>query len=483
MHSNNQGKLILYLVLGLFMICCHQVPEKQEVVTLESIASNFDQYREPVISERRFKHKDLVPVIEDLPDDIFSISVLGRSIEGREIYLIKLGSGPEKVLLWSQMHGNEPTATMAIMDLFRYFQSNEFSSAFVQNILGKLTLYFIPMLNPDGAENYVRRNAIDVDLNRDALRLSCPESQILKLARDSIQADWGFNLHDQNRYHSAGANAKTASISFLAPAYNDEKDWNLVRTRAMQVIVRLNETIQTYLPGHVGRYDDTFEPRAFGDNMQKWGSSTILIETGGLKNDREKQELRKLNFIMLLRAFHSIANKDYADAGLEDYLSIPMNRSRHHDLIVREVQIFNNDNKYLLDLAFRQSEHSETNGKTFHLRGFISDIGDLHNFHGYSELAPNGFVVEFAKVFPKVLPDLKALEKIDHIQHLRDGFGYCVVEDFKDTYRDKNFLIPIKPGQAPDHSIALGRNPSFFLVKNDVAHFAVVNGNLISLLN
>ncbi|GAH27551.1 unnamed protein product, partial [marine sediment metagenome] len=59
-------------------------------------------------------------------------------------------------------------------------------------------------------------------------------------------------------------------------------------------------TIQKYAPGQVGRYNDDFEPRAFGDNIQKWGTSTILIESGGFQNDTEKQEIRKLNYVSIL---------------------------------------------------------------------------------------------------------------------------------------------------------------------------------------
>ena len=59
----------------------------------------------------------------------------------------------------------------------------------------------------------------------------------------------------------------------------------------MKIIVFMNDILQKYAPGQVGRYNDDFEPRAFGDNIQKWGTSTILIESGGYPNDIEKQEI------------------------------------------------------------------------------------------------------------------------------------------------------------------------------------------------
>ena len=84
-------------------------------------------------------------------------------------------------------------------------------------------------------------------------------------------------------------------MSFLATAYNEAEDINPTRKRAIQVIVGMNEAVQEFIPNCVGRWSSEFEPRAFGDNIQKWGTTLILIESGGYKNDPEKQYIRKLN--------------------------------------------------------------------------------------------------------------------------------------------------------------------------------------------
>ena len=131
--------------------------------------------------------------------------------------------------------------------------------------------------------------------------------------RDSLDAEFGFNLHDQSRYYNAERTAKPATISYLAPAYNYEKEVNEVRANAMKVIVHMNSILQKYAPGQVGRYNDDFEPRAFGDNIQKWGTSAILIESGGYYNDPEKQFIRQLNFMSILSAIFVIGNETYKD--------------------------------------------------------------------------------------------------------------------------------------------------------------------------
>ncbi len=257
----------------------------------KELFESYETYKEDSLKIRRFKHSDIQPLIERIGSEKdFKVRVLGKSIEGRNISMISVGTGATNVLLWSQMHGDESTATMAIFDILNYIKRNK-------TILNHLSVHFIPMLNPDGAEKFTRRNSIGIDINRDALRLQSPESKILKAARDSLDADFGFNLHDQSKYYNAEKTEKPATISYLAPAYDYDKNINTTRANAMRIIAQMNEIIQHYAPGQVGRYSDDFEPRAFGDNIQKWGTSTVLIESGGFKNDPEKQFIRKLNFV------------------------------------------------------------------------------------------------------------------------------------------------------------------------------------------
>jgi hypothetical protein len=142
-----------------------------------------------------------------------SLESVGRSVEGREIQLATLGRGPRRVLLWSQMHGDEPSATPALVDLAHDLLAGD--SPERRLVLERLTLLLLPMLNPDGAERYARRNAQAVDLNRDALLLSTPEGQLLKRVRDKYEPELGFNLHDQNRRTTVGDSGVRATIAIV----------------------------------------------------------------------------------------------------------------------------------------------------------------------------------------------------------------------------------------------------------------------------
>ena len=109
----------------------------------------------------------------------------------REIYQIEWGKGKTKVFMWSQMHGDEPTATPAVLDLLVYLQSNR-DKIWVKELENNLTIRVVPMLNPDGAELYQRRNLQFIDINRDANDLQTPEGRLLKKLRDEWQPDIGF---------------------------------------------------------------------------------------------------------------------------------------------------------------------------------------------------------------------------------------------------------------------------------------------------
>ena len=373
-----------------------------------------EQVKEQSLTKRRFKHKDIVPLIEKLP---FWVEKIGKSFEERDIYQIKMGSGKTKVLLWSQMHGDEATATMALFDIFNFFQiKNDGFDSLRNKILENCTLYYVPMLNPDGAERFQRRTATDIDMNRDALRFQTPEGAILKKLQEEIKPEFSFNLHDKNTKYSAGASGNQATISFLPTSYNYEKEWNPARTRAMQVICGMHQTLHQFIPGHLGRWNDDHEPRAFGDNIAKWGSSLILIESGGYKEDTEKQFIRKLNFVAILTGLQAISEESYTKFELKTYEAIPKNDRYLFDLLIRNAQFVQNGKTIIKDIGINLSEKNINNATGFMLSSVIEDLGDLSTFWGIKEIDAKGLTVSLLKELPvddvsQVLQKYKVSEK------------------------------------------------------------------------
>lgn len=445
------------------------------------LARSYEKYKEASITERRFKHSQVEAIVRKLAPP-FKVEKAGASIEGRGIYKVSIGTGPVTVLLWSQMHGDESTATMALFDMFRFFQAGgDQFDPLRRQILRELTLVFVPMLNPDGAERFTRRNALGVDLNRDAVRLQSPEAQLLKRLRDELSADWGFNLHDQSKYYAAGRQANTATISFLAPAYNYEKEVNKVRGRSMQLIGLMNETLQNYIPGKVARYNDDFEPRAFGDNIQKWGTSTILIESGGLEDDPEKQEIRKLNFLVLMSALEAIAARRYETTDRSGYESIPFNNSNAFlDLALREVEIERNGNWYTVDLGIRREE-TIRNGKTVYYGASIVDQGDLSTYFSYENFAGKGYRAVAGKLYPSVMPNWEACQRLNFKDLWRQGYTAVKIANWSAAAADAEFLQVISEKGSIDTDIMPYESPGILLKKDGQVKYAVIKGRLMEL--
>ncbi len=474
-------KMKLVIFLCLFLIAADSSAQENDITA--ALYESYDQFKEPSLDKRRIKHKELQPLINRLKSDPkYTVKVVGKSIEGRDLSLISIGSGPTSVFLWSQMHGDEPTATQAIFDIINFLKGDTFIAE-KEAILSNITLHFLPMLNPDGAEAYTRRNRLGIDINRDALMLQSPEGRTLKMVRDSLDADFGFNLHDQSTYYNAERTEKPATISYLAPAYNYEKDINEVRGNAMKVIVFMNSIIQKYAPGQVGRYNDDFEPRAFGDNIQKWGTSAILIESGGYAGDPEKQEIRKLNYVSILSAIYTIAKENYKKLPLEDYEKIPQNDRMLFDLKIEGLTYNLLGQDYKLDLGIHRSEVDNADHSNFYYNSTVADQGDLSTFYGYETLDANGYTIKGGKVYPEIFKSMESLKESEVLKYLKQGYTYVRLEGLPAGKKDTNLPIQIvgKDFKAPVLNLRAGMNPTFVLEKDNKIEFAVVNGFLIRL--
>jgi hypothetical protein len=187
---------------------------------------------------------------------------------------------------------------------------------------------------------------------------------------------------------SAGNTTNPATISLLAPAYNESRSINEVRLKAIQVISGINDELQLHIPKHVGRFDDEHEPRAFGDNFQRLGTSTILVESGGYRNDLEKQFVRKLVFGAILSGLEQICLNSYSFKSEEEYFKIPENSKRHFSIIIRKCKIVNGNREYRADIGLIAEESLDERNNRY-LRYLVEDLGDLEGFFGYEEIVSN----------------------------------------------------------------------------------------------
>lgn len=342
----------------------------------------FNLYKEPSIKGRYICLKHIEPTLLELQRQ-GKVSVLGKSVLGKPIYVYKNGRGATKVMMWSQMHGNESTTTKALFDFFNFVdseQGKELKEAF--------TFCVIPMLNPDGAEKWTRNNANDVDLNRDSQNLTQPESRILRQCIEDFQPDYCYNLHDQRTIFGVEGTKNPATISFLAPSYDEEKSVNDTRKEAMQLIVAMNQVLQAYIPNRTSRFDDGFNINCIGDTVQNLGIPTVLIEAGHYPGDYQREVTRKYIFIALIAGLIWVKSKYKKDLEVLKYYDISDNTKSFYDFIYKKVR-FNYDNKEIItNFAVQFRENLLKDEILF--EAYISEIGDLQGVSGHFEYDAQG---------------------------------------------------------------------------------------------
>jgi|TARA_B110000240_G_scaffold177521_1_gene206216 hypothetical protein len=353
---------------------------------LKNIEEWYADNSESELSGLRILFNDIEPLINDLSSD-YNISILGTSENKIPIYKISIGEGQKRILIWSQMHGNESTGTKAIFDLFKFFNASGKSSDIKKQILEACTLIFIPLLNPDGAIAYTRENAKDIDLNRDALSLKAIESKLLRGVLDEFNPHFCFNLHDQRTIFNVEGTENPATISFLAPSIDPERTLTKGRKETMSVIAAMNSMLQQVIPNHVGRYTDKFYPTATGDNFQKLGHNTILIEAGHFPDDYNREKTRKYNFLALLEGINYISiEDDFSD--YTPYFEIPNNDSRFLDIIYENVLVNYEGLEEITSIGVL-FKYKILKNNTLEVYEDVQKIGKLENYLAHSTINLN----------------------------------------------------------------------------------------------
>ena len=336
----------------------------------------YQKYKEESISGRYIALKHIEQLLKNN-----NAEVIGKSVLKQPIYKLNFGTGKTKILLWSQMHGNESTTTKALSDLIKFLNSNSEES---NTLLKNFTFCILPMVNPDGAAAYTRVNANEVDLNRDAKELTQPESKALRSVFDDFQPDYCYNLHDQRTIFGVGETSKPATLSFLAPSFDKERSWNDCRLKAAQIIVAMNSELQKHIPGQIGRFDDSFNLNCIGDMFQSLNVPTILFEAGHFADDYEREITRKYIFIALLSSFEYKVENDIVRNKREQYLSIPQNKVSFFDVVCRNIKINYDSTEKCMNFALQYREILQEDSVNFEL--YVAQINQLENYFGHTEI-------------------------------------------------------------------------------------------------
>lgn len=349
-------------------------------------------------------HRELGTILRELArrlPEALHIEEVRTSVEARALYLAGAGRGSQRVLLWSQMHGNEPTATSALLDILSYLTQGP-KEPCVGRILEGVTLVVMPMLNPDGAARRQGRNALGIDIHRDARELQTPEERAVKAVHQQYRPQFAFNLHDQSERRTVGRSGRLAAVALLAPPFDWEESDNAVRIRAKKVASVLAQSLAPFVYGHISRYDAGFMPRAFGDAMQAWGTSTVLLERGGWYRD-DPQFMVRLNFVALLTALYSIATGTMEQADCALYDALPENGDPLYDLLIMDGCVWDGTHEvtFVADLGINFDDSGKGGSDSL---GMIAEVGDLDGLAAKDTIDARGHLLVPGLIAPLMLP-------------------------------------------------------------------------------
>jgi hypothetical protein len=211
-------------------------------------------------------YQDVVKILQDIERtskgkvEVSTLDQYGKSEQGRSIYVAKVGTGPQKIWVQAQIHGNEKLVTEAALQLLKtYANSGEKD---VERVLEESTLYFIPMYNPDGAEMNIRHTKLAdsgklIDLNRDwtAAGFEAVESQVVYAYWADVNPDFAIDLHHQGLKQIYGTNESTSfslgvSLSPDGPTLSGSR-YNDVTKQMMSYVY---DELKDYGYTHIDRY-------------------------------------------------------------------------------------------------------------------------------------------------------------------------------------------------------------------------------------
>ncbi len=180
-------------------------------------------------------------------------------------------------------------------------------------------------------------------------------------------------------------------------AYDEARSDNEVRRLAKRTASVIVEALRPFADGHIGRYDDEFEPRAFGDNVTLWGTGVVLIETGPWRGPSPDTTLVSLNFVALVSALDALASGRVDAADPAVYEALPQNEGRLLHTVVRNATIvtgtgvepFTGD----VGLAGTRVVRTQEGRRELRWESSIADLGDLSSFGALEEVDATGLAV------------------------------------------------------------------------------------------
>jgi g-D-glutamyl-meso-diaminopimelate peptidase len=184
---------------------------KNEVNATVMVAKNI------VNPNREYTYENLVTDINQLSrayPGLISWKTIGKSVDGRNLYAIKLGTGKKEIFLNGSHHAREWLTTNLLMEMIdeysqSYVNNQSYGGYNVRSILNDTSIWFVPMVNPDGV-TLVQKGAFSAKNPGRVIQLNGGSTDFRA---------WKANIRgvDLNRQYPAGWSTISNNRAFPAP--------------------------------------------------------------------------------------------------------------------------------------------------------------------------------------------------------------------------------------------------------------------------
>ncbi|MEF3331405.1 M14 family zinc carboxypeptidase [Oceanobacillus oncorhynchi] len=232
---------------------------------------------------------------QDSKQSQMELEVIGQSMKGRDLYLVKYISNPENptILFLTQQHGNEQLTTEGTLEFIKHLGTGK-----TKGVLDNVNVLIVPMLNPDGAmgdvdfdlDDYIasgdrhltRYNAAGEDLNRDHVNKVFPETQALhNNVLTAYDIDYMIDLHHQGA--NSERDGELVSGSILYPTTENADPEVVHKSKQLGAVVF--DKIDSTGWGHLGKYNGgSAETISRNGISVEYGISTLLFEMRGMSD-------------------------------------------------------------------------------------------------------------------------------------------------------------------------------------------------------
>ena len=136
------------------------------------ISSYLKEIKNPAVSETPtglyHTYDEMTVLLQNLAEnhsDIMSLTSIGKTYEGRELWMVKLSDNVNQeedepgVLLMGAHHGNEKPSYEVLIYFIEFMIENyENNTNDVREVINNTQIFILPMVNPDGVEAGTRKN-------------------------------------------------------------------------------------------------------------------------------------------------------------------------------------------------------------------------------------------------------------------------------------------------------------------------------------